>query len=92
MFSKSKQKGNVSALQGYALALVVLVIIVAVGAQILGKIQATQTASTTEYNTTTKGLTAMSQFGDWFSIIVIIVIAVVIIALLLGAFRGAGGA
>ena len=42
----------------------------------------------TAYNTTVEGLNAMSEFADWFTIIVIVLVAVVIIALLI---RGLGG-
>ena len=40
------------------------------------------------YNTTSEGLDAMSEFSDWFTIVVIVLIAVVVIALLV---RGLGG-
>ena len=84
-----KLKGlTLSNLQGAALAMVVLVIVIAVGAQILGTIRDTQTANTVERNTTEAGLDAMAEFGDWFTIIVLVLIAVVIIALLV---RGLGG-
>lgn len=83
---------NVSGLQGAAIAIVVLVVIVAVGAQILGQLRDTQTVNTTEHNTTTLGLDAMAEFGNWFVIIVLVVIAVVIITLLLRGFGGLGGA
>jgi len=84
-----RKKGlTLSALQGAGLAMVVLVIIIAVGAQILGTIRDTQTSGSYEYNTTTAGLDAMEEFGNWFTIIVLVLIAVVIIALLI---RGLGG-
>ena len=89
---RAVMKGNLAALQTSALAVVVLVIIVAVGAQILGQIRTTQTVNTTEYNVTNKGLDAMKTYGDWFTIIVIIIVAVVIIVLLTRGFgRLAGG-
>lgn len=90
---KHRSKGiAVSGLQGAAIAIVVLVVIVAVGAQILGQLRDTQTADTVEFNTTTLGLDAMAEFGNWFVIIVLVVIAVVIITLLLRGFGGLGGA
>lgn len=86
---KNRMKGmTLSNLQAAGIAMVVLVVIIAIGAQILGQIQATQTENTTEYNTTGSGLTAMAQFGNWFTIIVLVLIAVVIIGLLI---RGLGG-
>jgi len=89
MNNTKKMKGlSVSSLQVAAIAIVVLVVVIAVGAQILGKIRETQTASTYEYNTTTKGLDAMKEFSNWFVIIVLVIIAVVIISLLLRGFGG----
>lgn len=89
-----RQKGmTLSSLQGGGLAIVVLVIIIAIGAQILGQINATLTAGTTEKNITTAGLSAMGQFANWFTILVLVIIAVVIIALLIRGLGGlAGGA
>jgi len=84
-----RKKGmTLNALQGAGLSMVVLVIIIAVGAQILGTIQDTQTENSTEFNTTKAGLEAMDEFSNWFTIIVLVLIAVVIIALLI---RGLGG-
>ena len=84
-----KQKGlTLSSLQAAGLAMVVLVIVIAIGAQIVGEVRGTQTVNTTEYNVSDEGLGAMSEFADWFTIIVIVLIAVVIISLLV---RGLGG-
>lgn len=66
-----------------ALIIVTAIIGVSVGAQVLGQIQASQTADTAEYNITGKGLTALGQFGDWFSVVVIVVIAVIVIGLVM---------
>ena len=84
-----KKKGIMD-LSRSALAVVILVVVVAIGAQLLSTVRSTQTANTVEYNVTNKGLTALSTYGDWFTIIVIVVIASVVIVLLMGAFRGAG--
>ena len=83
-----KKGMTISSLQAAGLSLVVLAVIIGIGAQILGTIQGTQTENTTEYNTSRAGLLAMSEFANWFTIIVIVLIAVVIIALLV---RGLGG-
>ena len=84
-----RKKGmTLNALQSAGLSMVVLVFIIAVGAQILGTIRDTQTENSTEFNTTTAGLEAMDEFSNWFTIIVLVLIAVVIIALLI---RGLGG-
>lgn len=85
MFHRMKGQ-TVSSLAGGAIALVVLVVVIAVGAQILGTIQDTQTVNTTEHNTTAEGLKAMDEFANWFTIIVLVIIAVVIIGLLLRGF------
>lgn len=86
---KIRMKGmTVSSLQGGALALVVLVIVLGIGAQILGQIRNTETANSTEWNTTGSGLNALNTFSNWFTIIVLVIIAVVIISLLI---RGLGG-
>lgn len=86
---KIRMKGmTVSSLQGGALALVVLVIVLAIGAQILGQIRNTETTNSTEWNTTGSGLNALNTFSNWFTIIVLVIIAVVIISLLI---RGLGG-
>lgn len=93
--TKTRMKGlTLNSLTGSALALVVLVIVVAIGAQILGEIQDTQTVNSTEYNVTGDGMSALADYADWFSTIVTIIIAVVIIGLIIGAFattrRGSG--
>lgn len=86
---KIRMKGmTLTSLQGGAMALVVLVIVLAVGAQILGQIRNTETANTTEWNTTGSGLNALNTFSNWFTVIVLVIIAVVIISLLI---RGLGG-
>lgn len=86
-----KLKGQtVSGLQGSALAIVVLVITVAIGATVLSEVRDTQTAAATDYNVTSAGLDALGTYGDWFEIIVIVIIAVVIIGLLVRSFARAG--
>lgn len=66
-----------------ALVIGVAIVGIAIVAQILGTIAATQTADSVENNLTDAGLTALSQWGDWFGIIVIVVIAVIVIGLLM---------
>jgi hypothetical protein len=80
---KNKRGFNLSTLQTAALGIVVLTIIVAMGAEILSKLQGTQIADSTSFNVTGQGLTAMSAFGDWFTVIVVVVVAVVILGLIL---------
>ncbi len=93
MKHRRNQKGlSLGDLRSGALAMVVLVIVIAVGAQILGSIQTTQTAGTAEHNTTTAGLAALETFGDWFGIIVLVIVAAVVLSIVLSAFaRSSGG-
>ncbi len=91
MQSKRYMKGlGLNDLRVAALAIVVLVIIVSIGATVLGEVRDTQTAGEYDYNITDLGLQALDTFGDWFDIIVIVIIAAVVIGLILLAFSGAG--
>ena len=87
---KYKQKNRMKGLSlaDGALALLVLVFIVSVGAKILMTIQGTQTANAWDYNVTGQGLSAFSTFGQWFSTIAIVIVAVVIIGLIYLVQRG----
>lgn len=78
----------VSSLQAGAISLVVLVIVVAIGAEIISGVGDTTDADTVERNATDEGLDAMDEFSNWFTIIVLVIIAVVIIGLLLRGFGG----
>jgi type II secretory pathway component PulF len=66
-----------------ALVVGVAIIGVSIVAQVLGQIKTSQTVSSAEYNITSKGLTALLQWGDWFSVIVIVVVAVIVIGLVM---------
>ena len=74
-----------------ALVIVVAVIGVSIGATVLANIRDTQTVDSEEYNLTAAGLSALGEFGNWWSVIVIVVIAVIVIGLvlLLAQNRGA---
>lgn len=74
-----------------SILLVVLVVAVSVGSQILDQIQDTQTVNSTAYNVTGTGLTAMGDFADWFTTIVVIIVASFIIGFLLSRFLGGLG-
>ena len=80
---RQKMKGlGIGDIGPFALAIGVAVIIVAVVAMIL----ATMKDNVTEGNATAiiqKGLTAMSNFGDWFGLIVVVGVAVIILGLVL---------
>lgn len=68
-----------------ALALILLVFIISLGATILGStsgLMSTQTSGTIEYNITNEGLYALEDYSDWFGTIVTAVIFVAIIAII----------
>tara|TARA_Y100000310_G_scaffold168654_1_gene168717 strand:- start:22 stop:312 length:291 start_codon:yes stop_codon:yes gene_type:complete len=83
---------NLNTLQTVALGLVVLTVVVSIGAEILGQLQATQTPAGAPANITGQGLTAMGSFGDWFGVIVVVSVAVVILGLIMlfGAIKTRG--
>ncbi|OGY82266.1 MAG: hypothetical protein A3F54_00020 [Candidatus Kerfeldbacteria bacterium RIFCSPHIGHO2_12_FULL_48_17] len=87
---KTSSKGQLASLQSAALGMVVLIIIVAIGAQILGNIRGTQSNVSLEYNITDSGLNAFDTFADYFDVIVIILVAVVVIGLLVRSFGRVG--
>jgi len=84
--SKKGFAGGIMGLAGAGLALVILIFIITIGADLTSTIEEQQTSGSIAENVSTKGLEALDLFGDWFDIIILIVIAVLIIGLLL-AFR-----
>jgi type II secretory pathway component PulF len=84
-----KMRGTViSHIGPVALSVVVAVFIVAMGAQMLGQLQDTQTGNTTEYNVTQAGLEGLGMFGDWWGIIILAVIIGIVVGVL---FQYLGG-
>lgn len=83
---------GVDSLGPMALAIVSLAIIIGVGAVVLAEIQEVDVVGGdgTAYETIDSGLDALSTFGDFFTVIVVVGVAAVIF-LLLGALRRAGG-
>ena len=83
---------GVDSLGPMALAIVSLAIIIGVGAVVLAEIQGVDVVDSegTAYDTIGAGLDALSTFGDFFTVIVVVGVAAVIF-LLLGALRRAGG-
>lgn len=74
-----------------ALGVVVLGIVVVVGATILVNVRDTNTTGTTAYNLADKAAIGLSEYGNWFKIIVIVGVAAVVLSLIFMAFgRGAG--
>ncbi len=79
---RSKQKGQaLGGLSNSAIAVLLLILVVAVGATVLQTIRGTQTADAHDYNITTAGLTALGTYSDFFSVIVVVVVFAVIIGL-----------
>ncbi len=73
-----------------ALGIVVLGIVVSVGATILVNVRDTNTSGSISYNLSDKAAQGLSEYGNWFKIIVIVGVAAVILALIFMAFgRGA---
>lgn len=86
-----KSKGqSLNALAAIGITFVVVTIVLSFGAQILGQLQADQTAGTAERNTTTYGLTALADMGSWLPTIALVVIAAVIIGIVV-TFLGRRG-
>jgi len=73
-------------LPGIVMVLAVVVIAVSMISTVLSDIQGTQTAGSTAYNVTAKGLDAMSNLGQWTPTIAIVIAAAVILGILLTAF------
>ena len=78
----TKLKGQaLGGLSNSAIAVLLLILVVAVGATVLQTIQGTQTTDAADYNITGQGLSALSTYGDFFSVIVVVVVFAVIIGL-----------
>lgn len=64
-----------------AVAVLLLVLVVAVGATVLQTIRTTQTTGQYDYNITTQGLSSLVTYSNFFSVIVVVVVFAVIIGL-----------
>jgi hypothetical protein len=84
---RNKKGVGLNDMLSYGLLFVAVAIVLAVGGQVLGQIQATVTENTSEYNTTVHGLTSLSTLGQWLPIIAIVIAAVIIIGILVYNFR-----
>jgi len=76
---------GIDSLKGVAIAFVVVALIVALGAQMLGEAQDDMTASSVEYNATQDGLLALGKISGKLGIIatavtLIIVILIIVVA------------
>lgn len=68
-----------------ALTFVVVAIAIAIGAAVLTDVRSSSTFTTNDagYNATTKGLLAMTTFGDWLPTLALVVVAAIIIGVLI---------
>lgn len=73
-----------------AIGIVVLGIVVSIGATILLNVRDTNTASDTAYNLSNSAATGLAEYGNWFTIIVIVGVASVILSLIFMAFGNRG--
>ncbi len=79
-------------LSNSAIAVIILVLVVSIGATILQTVQDTQTSPNADFNITASGLASLQTYADFFSVIVVIVVFAVIIGLFaLFTFRGGRG-
>ena len=94
MAKKKRRKGVFEGLSNAALAMVILVIIVSIGALILAEFQNVTEADSDAYTIIGQGLTALGTFGDFFDLIVVAIIGVAMFILILAGlsrFRSAHG-
>jgi len=90
VLSKMQERKSAVDLTDLAIGIVVLGIIVSIGATILLNVRDTNTANDTAYNLANDAATGLSEYGNWFDIIVIVGVAAVILSLIFMAFgRGA---
>jgi hypothetical protein len=85
------QKQAAVDLTDLAIGIVVLGIVVTVGATILINVRDTNTSGGTAYNLADKAATGISEYGNWFKIIVIVGVAAVVLSLIFMAFGRSGG-
>ncbi len=86
----NSRKGQLAGATNIAIGLVTLVLVVAVGAIVLGDFQDTQTADSAPHNITGDGLTGLTNMSTQFGTVGTIAIAAVLISLVVGAFVVAG--
>ncbi len=82
---------NVQSLGAMALVVVVAAIIISMGAQILGQMQAQQTTNGIPYNITGQGLVGLVTFGQWIPLISLVIVAAVVIGVIINNLGGSAG-
>ncbi len=58
-------------LQALALGMVALIVVVSIGTKITATVRDTFNSTSTEYENANKGVSALGDFGDWYSILII---------------------
>ena len=78
-------------ISGQSIALVVAVVIMAVGAIVLNGFASglpTQTTASVAWNATQFGLQGLQTFGTWFGTVVLIAVGVILLGLVIRGFTG----
>lgn len=91
---QTKKKGlTLGDIPGAVVILAISVIVLAVSISVLSTLQATQTVDSAAYNATGAGITGLSTFNDYWTLIGIVVVFSIILGLMVGffAFRKRGG-
>ena len=83
---KNRKGMGLQGLLTVGILLVVITITLSIGADILGKIQGTQTANGYPANISTFGLQSVNTMGQYMPTISLVLAAAVIISILIGAF------
>lgn len=82
------KKGQISSLTPSVIAIGIAIIVLTMVFVILENLQTNLTAGGAARNATTTGITGLSKFSDFWTVIVIAVIAAVVIGLILSIFSG----
>ena len=85
------QKKSAVDLTELAIGIVVLGIVVSVGATVLVNVRDTNTAGTAAYNISDDAAVGLTEYGNWFKILVIVGISAVILGLIFMAFGRRSG-
>ena len=75
-------------LSEFAIGIVILGIVAAVGATVLLNVRDTNTTDDAAYNLADNAAKGLGEYGNWFKILVIVSVAAVILTLIFVAFRG----
>lgn len=80
---KSKKGYQIGDILPLAITFVVIAVAIALGADVLDDIQATQTSGSVAYNTSGYGLTSLNTFGKWLPTLALVIVIAVIIGILI---------